>query len=230
MVKNKLVESVKNSVAYSTWKLVLNTCIHMLNAVVFLQMVNFAVGPHVPRTKQMLHVIFSTLGYQLLMMEAIMTFNGNNSWSRLISRNHQKLVHLFIQLVASAFIIVGFSLAVSNKDDIKGVHFLSAHAILGLIGFIFTVISVMNGFMTFLFGKNSTTCSTFLKVLHNISGCVAIITGLCSLIFGIDLNFFRMWHKPEMVNTLIVFIAVCMGYILINPMLNLVAYLKSCRS
>lgn len=61
-----MVESVKDSVAFSTWKLVMNTIIHMFNAVVFLQMINFAVNKlFVPREKQKLHIIFSTLGVSI---------------------------------------------------------------------------------------------------------------------------------------------------------------------
>lgn len=64
-------------------------------------------------------------------MEAIMAFNANNSWSRLLPKKVQKLVHLAMQMVAGGFVIAGFSCAVANKDDIKGDHFVSAHAILG---------------------------------------------------------------------------------------------------
>lgn len=74
------------------------------------------------------HIFLTTVGYQLLMAEAIMVFYSPNSWTYFHSYRTKKHLHWILQAVAAVFIVVGNVIIIVIK---KTPHFKSPHAITG---------------------------------------------------------------------------------------------------
>ena len=76
------------------------------------------------------HVFLTTIGYQLLMAEAIMVFYSPNSWTQFHSQKTKKHLHWILQLIATVFIISG-NVIISVIRTTP--HFRTVHAITGKI-------------------------------------------------------------------------------------------------
>lgn len=74
------------------------------------------------------HVYLTTIGYQLLMAEAIMVFYSPNSWTFFHAHKTKKHIHWIIQLIAAIFIITGNFVATVVRTT---PHFKTFHAITG---------------------------------------------------------------------------------------------------
>lgn len=103
-----------------------NTINHILNATVALYMtwLCFNVG----WSSITWHVFLTTVGYQLLMAEGIMTLNKVNSWTYFHSRSTKRTLHWILQGLGTILILIGNIIIIVTK---KSEHFKSAHAITG---------------------------------------------------------------------------------------------------
>lgn len=115
----------------STWFKVqsyLNALNHVLNAAAAFYMTLYSIRQG--WAAMTWHIFLTTVGYQLLMTEAIMTLYAPNSWSYFHSRRTKRHLHWILQSVAAVFIIVGnLFITVIRKTP----HFKSAHAVTGNI-------------------------------------------------------------------------------------------------
>ena len=73
------------------------------------------------------HIFLTTIGYQLLMTEAILTYYTPNSWTYFHSRRTKGHLHWILQSIAAVFIIAGNVIIIILK---KTPH-SSAHDITG---------------------------------------------------------------------------------------------------
>lgn len=73
------------------------------------------------------HVFLTTIGYQLLMAEAIMLFYAPNSWSYFHSYKTRKHLHWILQSIATLLIIVGNIIVIQKRAT----HFQTIHAVTG---------------------------------------------------------------------------------------------------
>lgn len=74
------------------------------------------------------HVFLTTIGYQLLMTEAIMVFYAPNSWTYVHSYKTKKHLHWILQSIATIFIITG-NVIISVIRTTP--HFKTIHAVTG---------------------------------------------------------------------------------------------------
>lgn len=114
---------------HSTWYKVqsyLNVLNHIMNGSVacFLTLYLIREG----RDSFSWHVFLTTIGYQLLMAEAIMVFYTPNSWTYFHSYKTKKHLHWILQLIATIFIITG-NVIISTIRTTP--HFKTVHAITG---------------------------------------------------------------------------------------------------
>lgn len=77
------------------------------------------------------HVFLTTIGYQLLMAEAIMVFYSPNSWSYIHSYKTKKNLHWILQLIATAFIITGNVIisVIRTTPHLRTVHAITGRKI-----------------------------------------------------------------------------------------------------
>lgn len=74
------------------------------------------------------HVYLTTIGYQLLIAEGIMTLNKVNSWTYFHSRATKRMLHWILQGLGTVLILIGNIIIIVTK---KVEHFKSVHAITG---------------------------------------------------------------------------------------------------
>lgn len=100
--------------------------------------------------------------------------------------------------------------------------------IVGLTAFILTMVSVFNGFGTFLMppgGKRSVG----VKMMHNFTGMSAIVIGLVCLILGMNEKTFIQRTGGTLHIVATVFVAICICYIMIRPLLNITTHINMLR-
>jgi hypothetical protein len=104
----------------------LNVANHLMNAAAAFYMTLYSVRQGWQSITW--HIFLTTVGYQLLMAEAIMVLYSPNSWTYFHSYRTKKHLHWILQTIAAVFIVVGNVIIIVIK---KTPHFKSAHAITG---------------------------------------------------------------------------------------------------
>ena len=115
---------------YSTWYKIqsyFNTLNHIFNGSVACFMTIYLMKNGIRFFT--MHVFLTTVGYQLLMTEAIMVFYTPNSWTFFHSYKTKKHLHWILQLIATIFIITGNCFFIALKKNLK--HFNTIHGITG---------------------------------------------------------------------------------------------------
>ncbi|XP_077287150.1 transmembrane reductase CYB561D2-like [Arctopsyche grandis] len=208
---------------------VLNTLVHMAAAIVIYIVWKFAIVNDSIDKKLQLHIIFSVTGYQFLIIEAILSFAPSNSWSFIMHHKHRKVVHLILQVLGAIFVIVGFSLAVAAKSP--KLHFRSGHGICGLIGFIFTLICLVNGTLTFLAPKlRDKIRPTTIKFGHAVCGCIAVSMGLITLCIAINTSWFINSNGKGVSGIATALVVLSLAFTLLYPAKSIQGFLANMRT
>lgn len=114
---------------YSTWYKIqsyLNALNHILNGAAAFFMTLYVLREGSDSFSW--HAFLTTIGYQLLMAEAIMVFYTPNSWTLFHSYRTKKHLHWVLQLIAAIFIITG-NIIISVIRTTP--HFKTTHAVTG---------------------------------------------------------------------------------------------------
>ena len=196
-MSNKEAQSYSNWHKFQSYFNVLN---HIFNGAVACFMTFYLIKEW--RDSFSLHVFLTTIGYQLLMTEAIMVFYTPNSWSFFHSHSTKKHLHWILQSIAAIFIITGNVIITVIRTT---PHFKTMHAITGkrekeisqnwteilikviqgLISMILLVLSMTQGVWTyFAFKLRSIIKPVTSKFLHSIMSIMCLVTGMVSLICG----------------------------------------------
>lgn len=77
------------------------------------------------------HAWITTIGYQLLMAEGIMTFYKANTWTSLSSRREKNHIHWILQAVGGAMAIYGCAIYIAERERLGRRHFRGNHALWG---------------------------------------------------------------------------------------------------
>ncbi|XP_063626567.1 uncharacterized protein LOC134798156 [Cydia splendana] len=127
------------------------------------------------------HVYLCTIGYVVLMAQAILTFNPNNGWSRSMRYQDKRVIHRVMQIAGSLLAITGSIIRMVNLTN----NFQSPHGILGLIAMLLTAISLVGGIIGLY------TKTTAIKLLHACAGSLTLISAFICLCLGFDKSVFR---------------------------------------
>ena len=103
-----------------------NTINHVLNGTVALYMTWFCYN--LGWSTMTLHICLTTIGYQLLMAEGIMTLYSANSWTYFHSKATKRFLHWFVQALGTIAIVSGNVIIISVK---KSGHFNTIHGVTG---------------------------------------------------------------------------------------------------
>lgn len=113
---------------FEIFEVILNTINHVLIGAVSIYMTWLCITVNYRLFN--LHVLFCTLGYQLLMTEAILSLYSGNAWTSLLLRRQKGIVHLVLQIVGAGFALTGMGLQIYLKGKFT---WISNHAIFGSI-------------------------------------------------------------------------------------------------
>ena len=117
------------AVKVSKWFIIesyFNTINHVLNGTVALYMTWFCYN--IGWSKMTTHIYLTTIGYQLLMAEGIMTLYSANSWTYFHSKATKRFLHWIVQALAAIAIVSGNVLIICIK---KSGHFNTIHGVTG---------------------------------------------------------------------------------------------------
>ncbi|XP_017766862.1 PREDICTED: cytochrome b561 domain-containing protein 2-like [Eufriesea mexicana] len=128
-----------------------------------------------------LHVALCTLGYILLLSEAIVVFTGDGVLSSLLTHRGKKHLHWILQLLGLVCIIVG----VWFIYQLETIHFRTTHSILGITSLVVMIFVTVFGYPVFIAGKLSKWVRPVtIKFGHNFLGLASFVIGMASQCYG----------------------------------------------
>ncbi|KAF9424822.1 hypothetical protein HW555_000123 [Spodoptera exigua] len=165
-----------------------------------------------------LHIIFAGTGYQLFLVEAILTLHRHNSWSFQLSKDGKRIVHGCLQLIGSLFVIAGTFLGLARVDMVVS----TPHGICGVIALAFTLLSFVSGIIALFSAKvRLMVRSGPVKIIHLAVGLFAVSMGLITIVLGFHMDFYAA-SREGLSSALIVFTLLILVYIMIQPIYDLV--------
>lgn len=125
------------------------------------------------------------------MTEGLFAINKNNTYWRLKTKGGFRVkIHVAILAIGYVLSIAGFVIVYINKENKGKHHFISWHALFGLIGLICTCPPIING--TALWYKKELAISKprLVKFIHVLSGTLAFSFGALSLVLSVYTKWF----------------------------------------
>nr|CAD7263516.1 unnamed protein product [Timema shepardi] len=133
-------------------------------------------------------------GALTLMAQAIMAMSHDNIFADKLSRQGRVRAHWVLQAFAAIFIFAGFLVIVVNKNLNDKPHFVTIHAIVGLISVILVGLASSGGVATlFSLRLKMLVRPAVMKLVHNILGIVTFSLGVICIILGL----FSKWFSDN---------------------------------
>ncbi|XP_076678760.1 transmembrane reductase CYB561D2 [Andrena cerasifolii] len=132
-------------------------------------------------TTMNLHVTLCTLGYVLLMSEAIVVLAGESILTNFLTRRAKSHVHWVLQVLGLICTVAG----VVVMYQVKSVHFRSVHALLGIASVVIMVLLAVCGYPVFIAAKlRNLIRPVIIKFGHNLLGICCFVLGMTSQCYG----------------------------------------------
>ncbi|XP_034835407.1 uncharacterized protein [Maniola hyperantus] len=199
----------------------INLLHHMQIAIVVFCLWHFALTsqPNGDITNLQLHIVFAGTGYQLFLVESVLTLHRHNSWSFQLSKDSKRVIHGCLQLVGALFVIAGTFLALTEvKMKID-----TAHGICGVIALCFTLISFISGVIALFSSKVRLLIKSGpVKIFHIAVGMFAVSMGLITMTMGFNMKYFSE-TQGGLSTALMAFVIMILFYILVQPVLDLIS-------
>ncbi|KAG4067564.1 hypothetical protein HA402_005336 [Bradysia odoriphaga] len=170
------------------------------------------------------HAWSCTFGYQVLMIEGIMTLLPQNIWSAKYETQTKRTIHWILQTVGSLLALSGMVVEYVNY---RGKHFATNHAIVGLISGVFLMIGLCNGCLAlWSIELRKMFRPVVLKCLHNFIGVTAVVLGIVSLYYGYEKKFMVRNSNKDVQMALKVVAIVTIIFSLTGPMQSMYRQVK----
>lgn len=170
------------------------------------------------------HVICSTIGVGLLMLEGIFCISGEAYFSTKVSRKSRVILHWVLQTLGFGLVLASVVVIYILKGS-KGHHFKSDHAKLGLAATILYALMLINGICTdqskWFYPRIRPVT---LKIIHGVGGMLVMIILLATVING---TYTHWWSGTEIGRDLtFASFVIGMALIMIKPILGVVSRSK----
>ncbi|KOC66402.1 hypothetical protein WH47_08795 [Habropoda laboriosa] len=127
-----------------------------------------------------LHVTLCTLGYVLLMSEAILILAGESILTNFLTHRAKKHLHWILQVLGVACTVAGVVLIFCKKS----VHFRSTHAILGITSVSLMLFLTLFGYPVFTLRFRNIVRPVLTKFGHNLLGMLCFTIGIAAQCYG----------------------------------------------
>ncbi|XP_072746001.1 transmembrane reductase CYB561D2 [Anoplolepis gracilipes] len=152
-----------------------------------------------------IHVILCTIGYVLLMSEAIVVLAGDNFLTSCLSRRANKHLHWILQAIGLIFNLVGVGL----MYDAKTTHFKSIHGILGIASLVIVCVVTIFGYPVWIAWKlRNFVRPVTIKLLHNFLGTAGFVIGMASQCYGYKKRTIYQMTKMESADDILLVLTV----------------------
>ncbi|XP_071633566.1 transmembrane reductase CYB561D2 isoform X1 [Temnothorax longispinosus] len=177
----------------------LDTINHILIALVTVYLVYHAAKEY---SVTNVHVILCTIGYVLLMSEAIIVLASDNVLTSSLSRRANKHLHWILQAIGLILNLVG----VGVMYNVKSVHFVSIHGITGLASLVIVCVMTVFGYPVWIAWKlRKYMRPVTTKFFHNFLGIAGFVIGMVSQCYGYEKSWvYRATKLRYADNTLLV--------------------------
>ncbi|EAT35327.1 AAEL012502-PA [Aedes aegypti] len=174
------------------------------------------------------HPTFMSIGYFILMSQAVLTLSGANL---LTYRQHQKtriLIHWILQALAGILITIAFVCIFLNKVRMDKKHFQTTHAIVGLITVILTLASIGGGIFTkYGYQLRHLVRPIYSKIMHGVAGVVTYILGSATIALGVYSQWFQEDNNGQVRLALLIGIIAVTLYVIVNPIAATISRTKT---
>ncbi|GAB1860493.1 Protein SERAC1 [Camponotus japonicus] len=152
-----------------------------------------------------IHVILCTIGYILLMSEAIVVLTGDNILTGSLSRCANKHLHWILQAIGLICNLVGVSLMIQAKS----VHFRSIHGITGIASLVIVCTVTIFGYPVWIAWKlRKFVRPVVIKFLHNFLGIAGFVIGMVSQCYGYKKKWIYYLEKIEYADDVLLILTV----------------------
>ncbi|XP_018567784.1 cytochrome b561 domain-containing protein 2-like [Anoplophora glabripennis] len=170
------------------------------------------------------HLVLSTAAYVPLMAEAIILFAGDNLWSQGLERPKKNWVHGVLLGISIVSVTAGIACIISGKNDRGTAHFVSNHAITGLVSWLLAFVSIILGLFSWhAQGLKNIARPVAFKFIHNFIGIACYAIGIASLCLGFYIGSFRRFVTDDQLKSLVALVAIIAFW-------SCLAAFKSCYS
>ncbi|XP_030767406.1 cytochrome b561 domain-containing protein 2-like [Sitophilus oryzae] len=140
------------------------------------------------------HPILMSLGWMLLMTEGLFAINKYNTYWRFKTKGGFRVkIHWITTSVGYTLAVIGFIIAYINKNLKNKDHFVTWHALFGIISLACTLPPIINGIVLHYKKELSAYISRprLLKFVHVSSGTLAFLFGALSVVLSVYSNWYR---------------------------------------
>ncbi|XP_043523899.1 transmembrane reductase CYB561D2 [Frieseomelitta varia] len=204
---NSEVSSVTKRNICSTCVTIVDLVNHVLIVSLTVFTLYYTVGPYVSQ----IHATLCTLGYILMMSEAIVVFADDGVLTNFLTHRAKKHLHWVLQLLGLILVIAGFVPMYLAKHSH---HFKSYHAILGITSLVVMVFLTVTGYPVFVAAKlRQVVRPVVIKFGHNFLGISCFVIGMASQCLGY--KYTSQMNTPS-VNVTTICIIVCVSITLLS--------------
>ncbi|KAJ8962906.1 hypothetical protein NQ318_001317 [Aromia moschata] len=155
------------------------------------------------------HIVLSTGAYVPLMAEAIILFAGDNLWTQELDRPKKYWLHGILLGISIVSVTIGIGYEINRKNESGRPHFVSNHALTGLVSWIFAFLSIVLGLFSWHSQKlKSLARPVLFKFVHNFLGIGCFAIGVSSLCLGFELGGFSRFVTEKERDTTIAITAI----------------------
>ncbi|XP_022910472.1 transmembrane reductase CYB561D2-like [Onthophagus taurus] len=174
------------------------------------------------------HVLLYTIGWTFLMVEGIFFVPKENICTSRLSQPTRVLIHWLVLVVATGFIIAGFTVIVVQAADRGSDHFSTNHGLPGAVATILAYVCCINGIPAVFAGKLRKIIKPNInKLFHALVGIAAVLSGAVATVTGFYTGWFRNRSTPTMQNVCYVVLVIITCWLLLKPVINSLVRIKS---
>ncbi|XP_043284834.1 uncharacterized protein [Venturia canescens] len=164
------------------------------------------------------HAGLLTVGYVLLMSEAIAALSGESILTRNFSRRIISHVHWVLQCLGGAFSIAGFVI----MYQVKEIHFKSIHAILGISSLVIMLVLTIFGVpVMYATSLRKVMRPVTTKMCHNFLGISCFVLGMASQCYAYQKKWMTSVGGNNISTLATVFTALIIIFSLLGPLRSL---------
>ncbi|XP_060527360.1 transmembrane reductase CYB561D2-like [Cylas formicarius] len=137
------------------------------------------------------HIFLTTIGFALLMAEAVSLLNEGNVFYIGVNKLRRGLIHGTYMFLATLSAVIGIGLKIQEKSDRGSKHFTSTHGKLGIAALVLTITACLGGLGVLNSSRlyRAGIKPKWVRVLHILISCFAYLIGCVALGYGIDSYF-----------------------------------------
>ncbi|XP_055314607.1 transmembrane reductase CYB561D2-like [Sitodiplosis mosellana] len=174
------------------------------------------------------HPCLMSVGFILLMSEAIVAFSSKSFIATNLKYNDRLNLHGLLQFSAATLIGIAFYSIYTHKNNNNYDHFASRHGNLGFTTCIMVGGTTVGGIAARYSGLFKKSIKpAYLKIIHSTFGVMTYIMAIFTFCLGLDSEWFRSQSNDQVVSVLIYLAGAVALLALIKPLISIATKLRN---